>query len=78
MRNGKLVQVYLDVETHAALSALAGRMRRPLAEELRHAIERHLDAPPSLRVPPLPAVPTNGRAIAQTRPVDPEEDDMPF
>lgn len=78
MRTGKLLQLYLDVETHAALAALAERMRRTMTAEVAHAIERHLQAPPRVHVPPLADGQSNGRAIARQSQADPAGDDLPF
>lgn len=37
-----------------ALDALAERTGRSVAQEVAHAIERHLAHPPSVEAPPLP------------------------
>lgn len=54
-RTGKAVQVYLPPELHARLQALVDANRRSITDEVVHALERHLAAPPVLRmdVPPL-------------------------
>jgi hypothetical protein len=52
-RTGKPVQAFLSEETLARLQQLAEQTGRPLAEEVRHAIERHLAQPPRVVVEPL-------------------------
>jgi Ribbon-helix-helix protein, copG family len=52
-RAGKPVQAFVSEETLARLQQLAEQTGRPLAEEVRHAIERHLAQPPRLVTPEL-------------------------
>jgi hypothetical protein len=52
-RAGKPVQAFVSEETLARLQELAEQTGRPLAEEVRHAIERHLAQPPRLVTPEL-------------------------
>jgi hypothetical protein len=52
-RTGKPVQAFVSEETLSRLQQLAEQTGRPLAEEVRHAIERHLAQPPRVVVEPL-------------------------
>jgi hypothetical protein len=52
-RTGKPVQAFVSEETLARLQALSEQTGRPLAEEVRHAIERHLAQPPRVVADPL-------------------------
>jgi hypothetical protein len=60
-RTGKPVQAFVDEETLVRLQQLAEQTGRPLAEEVRHAIERHLAQPPRLVAPPLDEVVADGK-----------------
>lgn len=54
-RSGVPFNLYLPPEVKAELEALAGRNGRSLHDEIRHAVARHLAAPPVLESPPLDA-----------------------
>lgn len=48
--------LWMDKGRHwQGLLALMARTRRTMTEEVLHAIERHLDAPPEVIAPPLDA-----------------------
>ena len=47
-RQGKAIQVYLTEEQAARMTELAVANGRPVSAEIRHAIDRHLAAPPRL------------------------------
>jgi hypothetical protein len=52
-RHGVKVEAYLPEEMAAQLRQLCERTGRPLAEEVRHAVERHLAQPPHVVAPAL-------------------------
>jgi hypothetical protein len=52
-RHGVKVEAYLPEEMAAQLRQLCERTGRPLAEEVRHAVERHLAQPPRVVAEPL-------------------------
>jgi len=48
-RAGKAFNLYLSDEERTALESLAASIGRPLHDEIRHAIRRHLAEPPVLQ-----------------------------
>lgn len=55
-RKGTPINLYLSDESRAELKALAKELRRPLHDEIRHAVERHLANPPKLLTTELESV----------------------
>ncbi len=56
-RKGKPVQVYIDEGLKAQVEELARQHGRPLADEIIHALLRHVASPPRLVTPEMAEVP---------------------
>jgi hypothetical protein len=66
-RHGVKVEAYLPEEVAAQLRQLCEQTGRAVAEELRHAVERHLAQPPRVVAPALDEVEVVRRAGEKPR-----------
>jgi hypothetical protein len=66
-RTGKPVQTFVSEETFARLQQLTEQTGRPMAEEVRHAIERHLAQPPRVVAEPLVEVTVSQRVSKSSK-----------